>query len=204
LENTGIRVKVEFIRRWLVQRHPLHKEMWELEKLEQERVNLIWEEASRLREHGKTQETLKLYENVLAINPNHFSTVFLLAQEYLEFEDFDKALELYERAYQVDPISHKEGLLQVIETYGSKLITQREFTQAKKQFKRVLEIEPENVSAQRKLQEIAALELENNNSNHYKYKQIPLRSITAVVAGIIAFVSVGFGVYWWSSSCPTG
>ena len=204
LDNTGMRVKVELVRRWLVQRHPLHKEIWQLEKLEQEEVTRIWEEANRLSEQDKKHEVLELYENVLAINPNHFSTVSLLAEEYLEFEDFDKALELYQRAYQVDQISNIEGFVHALETYGHKLIVQREFTKAKEQFNRVLEIEPENVSARKKLKEIAAFEPGSNNSHLYRHKRIPLGGMAAVVAGMIALVSVGFGVYRWSTLCPTG
>ena len=204
LDNTKRRVKIEFVRRWLVQRYPLQQEIWQLEKLEQEEVNRLWEEATRLGQQGKKRNALARYEQILEINPNHFSTVAALAKDYLEVEDFDKALELYQRTYQVDPISNIEGLLHALETYGNKLIVQREFTKAKEQFNRVLEIEPETVSVQHKLKEIAAFESGSNNSNQYRHKRIPLGGMAAVVAGMIALVSVSFGVYRWSTPCPTG
>ena len=78
-----------------MQCHPLWQEIQQLETLEQETVNPIYEVANKLRQEGKKQRALELYDQVLAINPNHFSTLMPLAKGYLEVKNFDKASEFY-------------------------------------------------------------------------------------------------------------
>jgi ABC-type branched-subunit amino acid transport system substrate-binding protein len=158
LDDIGLRVKVELVRRWLVQCHPLREEIRKLEALDQENVNPLCEVANRLKQQGRNQDALDIYEKVLALNPNHFSTVLSLAEGYLEVKNFDRALELYERAYQFDPISNQDGLLQARETSGHELIVQQNLPRAKEQFNRILQIDPDRVSAQQKLAEIAVYE----------------------------------------------
>ncbi|BAZ27185.1 extracellular ligand-binding receptor [Kalymmatonema gypsitolerans NIES-4073] len=209
LDDTGHRVKVELIRRWLVKRHPLQQEIWELEKLAQEKVNHLWEIATRLRQGGNKQNALALFEQILALNPNHFNTITLLAAQYLDLEDFDKAVELYTRAYQVDPIRYKQELLRALQSNGEKLLTQREYIRAKEQFNRVLEIEPKNPSAREKLLEID-VELEHkieaaepknlvlfnqdskyiSHEKNYKNRSILFATIGALVGTIVLSVAI--------------
>ena len=211
LDDTERKVKIELVRRWLVQCHPLRQEIRQLEKLEQENVSRLSTVAISLHQQNKQQNALELYEQALAINPNHFSTVLSLAKGYLEVENFDRALELYTRAYQFDQVCNIEELLDALEIYGHKLITQREFAIAKKQFQRVLDIQPDRVLAQQKLKEIAVYESgsvpisETNNTRQRGHPQILQRSIAAVVAAAIAtVVGVGFGVYRFAAPCPAG
>jgi ABC-type branched-subunit amino acid transport system substrate-binding protein len=158
LDDIGRKVKVELVRRWLVQCYPLRQQVRKLEEFEQKQVNPLWEVATALRKQGKKQNALAIYEQVLALNPNHFSALVDLAEACLEVEDFNKAVELYTRAYQVDPIRNKEGLLRSLEKYGHNLIIQREFARAKEQCNRILEIEPSRESAKQRLLEIAVFE----------------------------------------------
>jgi ABC-type branched-subunit amino acid transport system substrate-binding protein len=229
LDETGRRVKVELVRRWVVQRYPLRQEIRELEKFEQEKVNCLCEKATVLRQQGKKQKVIELYEQVLTLNPNHFSVLVALAEAYLEVEDFNKAVELYTRAYQVDPIRNKEGLLRPQLRYGYNLIAQRDFARAKEQYNKVLEIEPDNVSARERLREIAdeikafkhgglvgksqksrdtpplpvPLSVASQPTSQYKRKLILLNAIPAVV-GIIVSIVVVFGVYGLLTPCPVG
>ncbi|MBW4567160.1 MAG: ABC transporter substrate-binding protein [Tolypothrix carrinoi HA7290-LM1] len=210
LDDTGRRVKVELVRRWLVERHPLRQEIWQLENLEQQEVNQLWEQATQFHQQGRKRNALARYEQILEINPNHFSTVAALAEGYLEVEEFDKAVELYTRAYQVDQIRHKEGLLRALQKSGQKLMNQREFTGADAQFNRILEIEPDNRAAQEKLLEInqelggrlAGTGQISNTITRVRPWRIPLGGIAATL-GIIALIGVG-GVYRWITPCSAG
>ncbi|BAZ27186.1 extracellular ligand-binding receptor [Kalymmatonema gypsitolerans NIES-4073] len=216
LDDTGRRVKVELVRRWLVKRHPLRQEIWKLENLEQEEVNSLWEVATRLRQQGKRQNARAIYKQILALNPNHFRTVAVLAEECLEQGDFDQAVELYTRAHQVDPVRHKQGLLPALQEKGERQLTRRDLTQAKEQFHRILAIEPDNRLAQERLQEIEAEEANANRTivatNQrdnlvirlkfwLRRKRIAL-AVIGTVAGIIAVV--GVGVYRVLTPCAAG
>jgi len=217
LDDTGRRVKVELVRRWLVQSHPLKRELWELEKLEQDNVNSLLSIANNLHQQGNPN-ALQLYEQALVLNPNHFRAIKSLAQAYLQVEDFDKALELYKQAHKFSPAHSQEELLQSRETYGHKLITQREFGAAKIQFQEVLQIDPHRLLATQKLAEIAAYEsgianfshpptivtpVINPPANRLRRKQILQASITAAILAAIT-IPIGFGVYQVSAPCPPG
>ncbi len=209
LDNTERRVKIEFVRRWLVQRHPLRQEIRELEKLQQENVNSLCEVATKLQKEDKKQQALDIYNQALGLNPNHFPTLLALAKLNLELKIFNEALQLYERAYKVNPINI-EALLSALETYGSELTTQRQYGQAKEQYNRVLELQPDRISAQQRLEEIQGYESRryrqsvSNNVSQDRLKGIPLRKI-ATVAGIIVLVSVsGISFYKWLTSCFVG
>jgi ABC-type branched-subunit amino acid transport system substrate-binding protein len=189
LNETQRRVKIELFRRWLLLQHPLHKQILELEKLEQEKISLLYEEASKLHQEGKIHDAIEVYEQVLQLNPNHFSTLSPLAKANLEIENFNKALELYERAYKVDSIRHQEGYLRALEIYGNHLSRQENFDLAKKQFEKVLEIEPERIVTQQRLREIHL---------GSKTKGILLWRIAAAV-GIFTIAGIGF--YKWVTPC---
>lgn len=163
LDKTGRGLKVELVRRWLVQLHPLRQEIWELEQLKKEDIDRFCESAIGLHQQGQKQEALATYKQVLALNPNHFSTVFALAEGYLEAEEFSQAIEFYTRACKVDPSRYQEGLLRAIETYGHALITQRDFKKAKEQFNQVLSIEPDRSSARQRLREIEVYERQGSS-----------------------------------------
>ncbi|MBE9002740.1 ABC transporter substrate-binding protein [Nostoc sp. LEGE 12447] len=156
LDESQLKVKIEFVRRWLEQRHPLRNEITDLEKLKAEEIEPLLQKAGELLQQGKKQDVLGIYEEILTLNPNHFSTLSLLAEEYIKTENFDKAIELHKRIYQVDPIRNKEGLLSALESYGNTLIEKQDFIQAAGQFQRVLEIEPHRISAQQKMREVEA------------------------------------------------
>ena len=127
------RVKVEFVRRWLVKSHQLKEEISHLETVEQENVNKLLSVADDLREHDDTQ-AVQTYELALKLNPNNFKTVTSLAEEYLKIEELNKACELYERAYQfysfIGNINKQESVLQPLLTVAEKYSKAENFEQA--------------------------------------------------------------------------
>ncbi|MBO3461783.1 ABC transporter substrate-binding protein [Aetokthonos hydrillicola Thurmond2011] len=214
LDKTGRRVKVEFIRRWLVLRHPLLREISQLEELEQEQVNPLWEEANRVQQNGKIENIQTLYHKILEINPNHFSTVVSLANEYLKAKDFDKAVELYRRAYKFDPIRNDEGVIRALQASAQELINQGDFIQAKEYLNEVLEFEPDNRTARLKLLE-AEVEAQhtdkpskgelfafrNRSLGYYKSKSFLLATIAGTIGITTTLIAVGINQI--SNSCST-
>jgi ABC-type branched-subunit amino acid transport system substrate-binding protein len=127
------RVKVEFVRRWLVKRHQLKEEISNLETVKQENVNKLLSVADDLREHDDTR-AVQTYELALKLNPNNFKTVTSLADEYLKIEELNKACELYKRAYQfysfIGNINKQESVLQPLLTVAEKYSKSENFEQA--------------------------------------------------------------------------
>ncbi len=219
LDETERRVKIELVRRWLVQSRPLKKAIRELEKIRQKEINIISEKVIKLHQDGKNQDVIDAYEEILKLNPNHFSTLAALADNYLEINNFEKALELYERAYQLDYIRNQEAFLVALEAYGNDLINQQKFIKAKEPFKKVLEIEPDRESAKYKLREIIA-EIEQQKNLETKAQIYQQQLVTSeslenqkplirhpVRLGILLVISIIgsiIGVYLSSTSCDEG
>jgi ABC-type branched-subunit amino acid transport system substrate-binding protein len=104
------RVKIELVRRWLLQKHQLKDEISKLAEVNQQDVEYLCSVAQ-----NQPQRALQLYEEALGINPNNFQTVTSLAKEYLQVEKFDQAFELYSRAYKFYSINdQQETVLQPV------------------------------------------------------------------------------------------
>ncbi|MTJ17436.1 MULTISPECIES: ABC transporter substrate-binding protein [unclassified Dolichospermum] len=141
------RVKVEFVRRWLVKSHQLKEEISHLETVEQENVNKLLSVADDLREHDDTR-AVQTYELALKLNPNNFKTVTSLAEEYLKIEELNKACELYKRAYQfysfIGNINKQESVLQPLLTVAEKYSKSENFEQALEIYRLADEIDRES------------------------------------------------------------
>ncbi|WP_138499953.1 ABC transporter substrate-binding protein [Nostoc sp. PA-18-2419] len=208
------RVKIELVRRWLIKYHPLNQEINELEKINKEEIDKIAKQELELYRDNSTQDIINHYEKILTLNPNHFKTIPRLAKKYLDIENFEKALELYTRAYHYNRIENKENLLQALEAYGKNLRKQGKLTKAKIQFDRALEIEPEKESVKEQLAEINT-ELEKqevlqiqqleeqltkpdiNNSKNPLHQRV----ILGMIVGLIALLGGSIAVNL-SSSIP--
>ncbi|MDB9523851.1 ABC transporter substrate-binding protein [Dolichospermum circinale CS-1225] len=101
--NESKRVKIELVRRWLLQKHQLKDEISNLEKVDKQDVDNLCSVAQ-----NQPQIALQLYEEALGINPNNFQTVTSLAKEYLQVEKFDQGFELYSRAYKFYSIKYQQ------------------------------------------------------------------------------------------------
>ncbi len=209
LDSTRRRVKIELVRRWLVQYYPLNREIFQLEEIKKEEIHQNLEKAKQFSQKGNIKNEIGHYEEILRINPNHLSTIPIIAESYLEVANFDRALTLYTQAYQADPIRNKEGLLLALEKYGQYLIKKGELSQAKIHFKEVLEIESDRKSARNKLREIEAIiEQQQLEIKPISYKQkLQINSVILFIfVGIIAIIGSILGniIYQSSTSCPQG
>jgi len=140
-------IAVEVVRRWLVRRYPLNHEIWELELLEPEAERLC-DEALHLRRLGDARGSIRLYEQALALNPNHFTSLFKLAEAYRQQQNLTQAVALYERAYKVDPVSVQPSLVQTVLDLGRELILQERFEQAREKLTQASRLQPDHLEIQ--------------------------------------------------------
>ncbi|MFN6538946.1 MAG: ABC transporter substrate-binding protein, partial [Nostoc sp. EkiNYC01] len=163
LDSNPVKLKVELVRLWLLQCHPLKNEIRTLETLEAQKINQLLPVARSCWMGDKQQDAaLAIYEQILQLNPNHFGTIVELAEKYLELENFYQALKLYERVYKLDSGRYQQQFLEALNRYGHWLITQRNYVAAKQQYEKILQIKSGNTLAQQRLAEIKAYQANTN------------------------------------------
>jgi len=197
LDKAGSTVRVELVRRWLIDHHPFSQEILALEKLNDD-AERSYDLADRRMELGDRQYAQELYGGALTINPNHISALFKLADIYLDKQEFDKATELYTRAYRINPIRAQESYLQALLGYGKDLFRQGKFASAKEQFEKILAIDSEHIQAKERVQEIEAIE---RNSGSRRPLSVRTLLISAFLGGPAL---MGLGIWLGRQSCPPG
>jgi len=137
--NESKKVKIELVRRWLLQKHQLKHEITKLAEVNQQDVKNLCSVAQ-----NQPQIALQLYEEALGINPNNFQTVTSLAKEYLQVEKFDQAFELYSRAYKFYSINdQQEGVLQPVFNLATEYSQANNLDKALELYERAYNIAPE-------------------------------------------------------------
>ncbi|NJM47453.1 MAG: AAA family ATPase [Alkalinema sp. RU_4_3] len=149
------RVTIELVRRWLVRRHGIKQEMWELEELNPE-VRSFYEGAREARQRGDLTNAIRAYETVYTTNPNHLSTLFELAESLLTTEAFSQAMELYGRAYLVDPLRAKDGWIRSLLGAARLLGDRGDFLGAERLLQQALDLDPQSEKAVQTLADIQA------------------------------------------------
>lgn len=147
------RVSIELVRRWLIQRHPVRREFRGLEDLNTEAQNL-YEAAKSARLRGMNPKIVSLLNEALRLNPNHFESLFELADSLAEMRQFGQALKYYKRAYLVDAVRVRDSYVQALLDYGEELHNLGETQDAIAHLEEALAIEPENLQIRRLLEQV--------------------------------------------------
>jgi tetratricopeptide (TPR) repeat protein len=147
------RVTIELVRRWLIRRHALQHEVWELERLNPE-VDRLYQEIKKARPFGVTLSIISRLTPILAANPNHFGALFEMAECLMEIRNFSQAVKYYDRAYRVDSVRAKDGFLQALWDYGDELREEGHLKEARGMLKQALEIVPDSPEIHQVLEEI--------------------------------------------------
>ncbi|MDJ0620292.1 MAG: ABC transporter substrate-binding protein [Calothrix sp. MO_192.B10] len=147
VDDTGRKVKIEFVRRWLVQHHPLEQEIRELEKIEKKEINPIYEIGKQ--QLPEEQHIHNIESEAWEFNPSYFSPMPAPADGYFKLN----------RTYKFHPIHNKEGLsrTRTLE-YENKLLKKLRFYQQKPEFNRGLSNELDRRFAWEKKQKIETFE----------------------------------------------
>ncbi|UUO15661.1 ABC transporter substrate-binding protein [Dolichospermum heterosporum] len=143
-----IKVKIELVRRWLVKRHhlkDLKDEISELQELDKNDVNHLLSAANSQREKSNYSQAIGIYQQALELNPNNFTTVVSLAEQYLKIGDVDKACELYKRAYLFYSMNNKQSnLLEHLLSLAKVYSDAKKFDQSLELYTIAYEIDPES------------------------------------------------------------
>ena len=144
LENTQGKVKIELVRRWLLQKEKLKEASRNLEKINETKVSKRISIANDLRQEGSSQASA-IYEEALKLNPNNFTTVVSLAEEYLKIGDVDKACKLYKRAYLFYSMNNKQSnLLEHLLSLAKAYSDAKKFDQSLKLYTKAYKIDTES------------------------------------------------------------
>jgi tetratricopeptide (TPR) repeat protein len=139
----AFRFRVEFLRRWIYNKHSLDEAKRELEQVSARAV-LLYETARRLHGEGDLAGAIEEYRRALAANPNHARAQMGLAQALYESGRIEMATDGFERAYRLDPESAREGLIAAHRDMGALLENEGLLDQARPHYQRVLDIAPED------------------------------------------------------------
>ena len=142
LDEDGYKVTIKFVRHWFVKYHPLKSRIWEFEELEPDATD-YYKKANIWREKRKTEDELYHYERALELNQNHFSALFSLAELYLKQRKFLEALELYERAYKVNPERAKNEYIESFREAIKSYIEDNKFQKASELYEQADKVNPE-------------------------------------------------------------
>ncbi len=155
VERGSYKITIELVRRWLIRRHGIKQEMWELQDLEPS-AKTDYEAARELRQQRSFYAAIQRYETALALNPNHISTIFELAECLLATQASRRAIAVFERAYQVDPFRALDGLTRAHLGYAQLLIDRDQLAEAEQSIAIVESLDETSEAAKRLRQTIQA------------------------------------------------
>jgi tetratricopeptide (TPR) repeat protein len=155
VERGSYKITIELVRRWLMRRHGIKQEMWELQDLEPS-AKTDYEAARELRQSRSFYAAIQLYEKALALNPNHISTIFELAECLLATQASRRAIAVFERAYQIDPFRAVDGLTRAHLGYAQLLIDRDQLAAAEQSIAAVEALDEHSEGAKRLRQTLQA------------------------------------------------
>jgi len=139
---------VEFIRRWIVKRHPIKEIQRQIEEISPEALN-YYQLGLHAFSRGNLGEAIEYYKQALDRNP-HFARVHLeLAVALRAQGKVPEAIAEYEKAYEQDPESARDGLIDLRMVYASQIENSDDQEESLAQAWRILEIDPEHADARR-------------------------------------------------------
>ena len=141
--HDGIRMRVEILRRWIVDKKPLSRVREEMDRILPVAENLF-QAAYRLYQSGELNETRQLLQRALGHNPNHMKANQLLAEIFLAEGDLIEARKLLETLYTYNPSLARPRLIQTLLSQAKKEI---EESAQLVFFEKVLELDPRQPEA---------------------------------------------------------
>lgn len=152
------RVVVELVRRWMVKRHPTRWEVAQLADLHPEHARLVEEAAAKRDSDPDT--AADLLRQCLKLNPNHFPALFELSELALDLDVPAEAVELYRRAYVVDPARARQGFVQALVNLARDSQERDNDEGALRLYNEVLQVDPNHRFARKRLAKMGERTLE--------------------------------------------
>jgi tetratricopeptide (TPR) repeat protein/GTPase SAR1 family protein len=151
--SDGFRCSVELVRRWIVKEHPLSRAKQDID-LVSPRATRYYKNARDAHLSGDLPVAIDDYRRALAVNPNHSAAQLGLAQALHESGQSIEAIAEYEKAYKLDPIGARDGLIAVRLDHGKSLQHNGQVDKAIAEYKRILAVAPADEEAQQRLIDI--------------------------------------------------
>ena len=149
-ENGGYRIRVEMLRRWIVDRKPLSRVQDELDRVLPVAENLF-QAAYGIYQSGDLGGATPLLQQAVNLNPNHLKASQLLAEIFLGQGNTGEALKLLETLYEYHPSAARPRLVQALikQAKGEEQENERLAV-----YEKVLKIDPRQPEAIAEYQEI--------------------------------------------------
>jgi len=119
-------------------------------------AEIYWSEGKKYRVEKKYPEALDQFKKLLDIDPGHFEAQLSIAQILREQGKTDEAVREYEKAIKLkkdDPRASKD-LAGIYWNEGKKFWTEKKYSEALDQFKKLLDIDPGHFEAQLRMAQI--------------------------------------------------
>lgn len=144
------RFAVDLVRRWIAREHPLDRAQEDIDLISQ-RATRYFSNARDAHLAGDLALAIEDYRRALAANPQHFGARLGLAQSLQESNDLPSAIAEYEKAYQLDPSSTRDGLVSARLALGAALQERGDLAGATAEFEQVLRLAPSDDEARARL-----------------------------------------------------
>ena len=151
--HDGFRCTVELARRWIVKEHPLSRAKQDID-LVSPRATRYYRNARDAHLSGDLPAATDDYRRALAANPNHSGAQLGLAQALHESGQHVEAIAEYEKAYKLDPIGARDGLITALLDHGKSLQRSGQQDKAAAEYQRILAVAPTDDEAQQRLIDI--------------------------------------------------
>ncbi|MCP4352452.1 MAG: DUF1566 domain-containing protein [Desulfobacterales bacterium] len=161
-EDGGYRIRVEMLRRWIVQRKPLSRVQDEIDRIIPLADNLF-NTAYGFYQGNDLEEATSNLRKAIKLNPNHLKANQLLAEIFLASGNTDDALSLLEKLYEYNPSAARPRLVQALLAQAEK---EKKENERLVLYERILELEseqPEAVAEYKKIWEKRGDEVLKNN-----------------------------------------
>jgi len=130
---------VEIVRRWVIAEHPLSSARRDIDYVSKRAVRLF-ENARDAHSEGDLPYARDEYRRTLKANPNHSGAQLGLALVLFELGELDEAIAEFQRAYAIDEMSARDGLIRARLAKAQALEEQQQFDGAIAQYEQVLQL----------------------------------------------------------------
>jgi len=102
----------------------------------------LFQQALQYHQKGQLNEALKVYNQILKINPKHFDALQLTATLFLQCKNYSESLHFFRSALKI-----KSNFVPALINYGNVLLELEDFDEALKNYDKAIRLEPNNPGA---------------------------------------------------------
>jgi tetratricopeptide (TPR) repeat protein len=150
LTETGYQYRVELLRRWIAEYKPLRRIQEEVDRIDPI-ADQLYQTAQKAHQSDDSPGAILKLREAIGLNPNHLGAQQQLADIFLAQGQAEEARELLENLYHYKPLAARSRLIQALLTLAQQSDVQSKQLQL---YERVLTLEPKQVEANAKREEI--------------------------------------------------